>query len=151
MTVTGEPVSSDIKSSYLKEAERANQKSVLRANSKKHVLAVDDNASMRVLFYEALSMLDYDVVTAGNGAEAFKHFIQNNFDLVITDCKMPGMDGWQLAELIKSVSDQTPIIMVTGQDQDKVMDNLQGGNIDYLMLKPLDLDDFYNTVRASLN
>jgi two-component system sensor histidine kinase EvgS len=86
---------------YSNAAESTHQKSSFRANSKKHVLVVDDNASMRALLYDALSKLDCEVATASGGAEGFKQFSQNSFDLVITDCKMPGTDGWQLAALIK--------------------------------------------------
>jgi YesN/AraC family two-component response regulator len=54
-------------------------------------------------------MLDCVVATASSGAEGFKQFKQNSFDLVFTDCKMPGTDGWQLAALIKQVSTHTAI------------------------------------------
>ena len=87
--------------------------------------------------------------TAISGAEGYKQFSQNSFDLVITDCKMPGMDGWQLAALIKQVSAHTPIIMVTGQNQDEVMGKMQGGDIDFLIFKPFKLDNLYETVQAS--
>lgn len=150
MIITSEPVSNEINNSYLKEAESTNQKNTFWANNKKRVLAVDDNASMRTFLYDALSLLGYEVVAAANGADGFEQFIQNSFDLVITDCQMPGMDGWQLASLVKNVSTRTPVIMVTGQDEDKVKDKIQGGNIDFIIFKPFELDDFYKTVRASL-
>jgi two-component system response regulator DctR len=150
MIFTSEPSSNEINNSYLKEAAGTNQKSTFRANSKRRVLAVDDNASMRAFLYDALSMLDYNVVTEGSGTEGFERFIQKYFDLVITDCQMPSMDGWQLAELIKKVSNHTPIILVTGQNKDQVMDKMQCGYIDLILFKPFELDDFYKTVRASL-
>jgi DNA-binding response OmpR family regulator len=150
MIFTSYPVSSEINNSSLNEAKRTNQKITSRANSKKRVLAVDDNASMRTFLYDALSMLDYEVVTAASGAEGFEQLIQKSFDLVITDCQMPGMDGWQLAELLKKENILTPVIMVTGQDEDAVKEKMQGANVDYMMFKPFGLDDFYNTVRASL-
>ena len=149
MGITSEPNPNISNKSYLNEAESANQKSTFCANSKKHVLVVDDHALMRALLYDALSMLDYEVATASDGAEGFKQFSQNSFDLVITDCKMPGTDGWQLAALIKQVNAHTPIIMVTGQNQDEVMDKMQGGNIDFLIFKPIKLNNFYEAVRAS--
>ena len=132
----------------MKEAESTNQKIAFEANSKKRVLAVDDNPSMRTLLYDALSFLDYEVVVAGSGADGFEQFIQNSFDLVITDCQMPGIDGWQLASLVKKVSTRTPVIMVTGQDEDAVMDKMQDSDIDYMMFKPFQLDEFYTTVRS---
>jgi CheY-like chemotaxis protein len=149
MIFSSEPNPNALNKSCLNEAESTNQKRTYRANSKKHVLVVDDNALMQTFLYDALSMLDYEVVTASSGAEGFKQFSQNSFDLVITDCKMPGMDGWQLAALIKQVNAHTPIIMITGQNQDEVLDKMQGGNIDFLIFKPFRLNNFYEAVRAS--
>ena len=113
-------------------------------------MAIDDNASMRNFFYDALSFLGFEVVAAGNGADGFEQFSQNSFDLVITDCQMPGMDGWQLASLVKKLSTRTPVIMITGEDEFMVMDKMQDSDNDHLMFKPFKLDDFYTTVRASL-
>ncbi len=126
------------------------QKINFEENSKKRVLAVDDNPSMRTFLYDALSLWGYEVVAAGSGADGFEQFSQKPFDLVITDCQMPGMDGWQLASLVKKASTLTPVIMVTGQDRYAVMDKMQDSDIDHIMFKPFKLDEFYTTVRASL-
>jgi DNA-binding NtrC family response regulator len=150
MFITSEPNPNVSNKSCLSETENINPNSTFRANSKKHVLVVDDDALVRAFLYDALSKLDYVVATASSGAEGFKQFGQNPFDLVITDCKMPGTDGWQLAALIKQESTHTPIIMVTGQSQDEIRDGMQGGNIDFLIFKPFKLSNFYDTVRASL-
>ncbi len=149
MGITSEPNPNVSNKSYLDEVESTNQIGTFRANSKKHVLVVDDNDFIRALLYDALSMMDYEVATASSGAEGFKQFSQNSFDLVITDCKMSGTDGWQLAALIKQVSTHTPIIMVTGQNEDEVLPKMQGGDIDFLIFKPFKLDKFYEAVRAS--
>jgi DNA-binding NtrC family response regulator len=133
----------------LNEAESTNQIGTFRANSKKHVLVVDDDALIRAFLYDALSKLDCEVATASSGAEGFKQFSRNSFDLVITDGKMPGTDGWQLAALIKQESTNTPIIMVTGQNKDEVVDKMQGGDIDFLIFKPFKVNKLYEAVRAS--
>lgn len=99
---------------------------------------------MRCLF------LGYEVVAASSGADGFEQFSRNSFDLVITDCQMPGMDGWQLVAQVKKASPRTPVIMVTGQDEYAVMNKMQDSVIDHLMFKPFKLDAFYKTVRASL-
>jgi DNA-binding NtrC family response regulator len=150
MIITSEPASTEIHKTYLKEEESTKQKNTALTKNKKRVLMVDDDASMRAILYDALSILGYEVVAAGNGTEGFEQFIQNTFDLVITDCKMPGMDGWQLSALVKKVSTRTPVIMVTGQDKYAVTEKMQESDIDYIMFKPFKLDDFYTTVRASL-
>ena len=146
MAIAGEPKPSE---SHFNVMEKTHQKSTFRANSKKRVLVVDDDAFIRAFLYDALSMLDYEVATASGGAEGFTQYGQNPFDLVITDCKMPGTDGWQLAALIKQVSAHTPIIMVTGQSPDEIMPKMQGGNIDFLIFKPFELNKLFEAVRAS--
>jgi DNA-binding response OmpR family regulator len=150
MIVASEPSPKEPNKTQVEKAEGTNQKIIFEANNKKRVLAVDDNAAMRTFLYDALSFLDYEVVAVGSGADGFGQFIENSFDLVVTDCQMPGMDGWQLAALVKKVSTRTPVIMVTGQDEYAIMDKMQDSDIDYVMFKPFKLDDFYVTVRASL-
>ena len=135
--------------SYLNEAESTHRKSTIHANCKKRVLVVDDDAMIRDFLNDALSVLGYEVTTAPGGAEGLDQFGQNAFDLVITDCLMPGTDGWQMAERIRQISASTPIIMVTGQNEDEVRPKMQGGNIDFLVFKPFKLDKLYEAVRAS--
>ena len=131
------------------EAKDIKRNATFHAKSKKKILVVDDDAMIRDLLYDALSVLDYEVATASGGAEGFKQFSQNFFDLVITDCKMPGTDGWQLAAQIKQISAQTPIVMVTGQSKDEVMDNMQGGDVDFMIFKPIRLNNLHESIRAS--
>ena len=127
----------------------AKPKSTFRAKSKKKILVVDDDALILNLLHDALSKMNYEVATAGGGADGFKQFSQNSFDLVITDCKMPGTDGWQLAALIKQLSAHTPIIMITGQSKDEVMDNMQEGNVDFMIFKPIKINYLYEVIQAS--
>ena len=149
MVFASEPKPGVSNKSYLDEVESTSLRSTSRPNGRKRVLVVDDDATIRAVLYDALSMQGYEVMTASGGAEGFKHFRQNSFDLVITDCKMPGTDGWQLAALIKQVSTHTPVIMITGQNEDEVRSKMQGGNIDFLILKPFKLNIIYEAVRAS--
>ena len=105
----------------------------------------------KVPFVQTAKSISWWWTTASGGAEGFKQFKQNFFDLVITDLKMPGTDGWQLAKLIKQENTHTPIIMVTGQNKEEVIDKMQGGDIDFLIFKPFALDHFYEAVRASFD
>ncbi len=117
--------------------------------NKKRILVVDDDDMIRDLLYHTLSRMDYEVVTASGGAEGFEQFSQDSFDLVITDCKMPGTDGWTLAARIKQVSAQTPIIMITGQSKDEVTENMQKGDVDFLIFKPIKLNSLHESILAS--
>ncbi len=77
------------------------------------ILVVDDEEGARELFYTILSDEGYDVTLANNGEEALSLFKSDAFDLVISDIKMPVMDGLQLLQEIRKTGSKTDVIMVT--------------------------------------
>lgn len=89
------------------------------------ILIVDDEAYIRRVVELKLKNKGYEVISAANGNEALEKFKSHNPEIVITDIKMPGMDGRALCEQIKKVEDNKPclIIIVTCSVSDG---NLQG-------------------------
>jgi DNA-binding response OmpR family regulator len=77
------------------------------------ILVVDDEEGARELFNTILTDEGYDVALAGSGEEALSLFKNQPFDLVITDIKMPVMDGLQLLQEIRKIGSKTDVIMVT--------------------------------------
>lgn len=77
------------------------------------ILVVDDEAGARELFFTILTEEGYDVSLASNGAEALGMFKGDLFDLVLTDIKMPVMDGLQLLQEIRKLGSKSDVIMVT--------------------------------------
>jgi DNA-binding NtrC family response regulator len=77
------------------------------------ILVVDDEEGARDLFNTILTDEGYDVSLANGGEEALVLFKSNPFDLVITDIKMPIMDGLQLLQEIRKMGSKTDVIMVT--------------------------------------
>jgi two-component system response regulator PilR (NtrC family) len=77
------------------------------------ILIVDDEKSMRELLSIMLRKEGYDVVTAENGEKALKAIQTDIYDLVITDLKMPQMDGMSLLKAVKDASPDTIVIIVT--------------------------------------
>lgn len=77
------------------------------------ILVVDDEAGARELFSTILAEEGYNVSLASNGAEALSMFKGDFFDLVLTDIKMPVMDGLQLLQEIRKLGSKTDVIMVT--------------------------------------
>lgn len=96
------------------------------------VLVVDDEAPMRRLLELYLKKGDFEVQTAPSGEQAVEMAKEDSFDLVLLDIMMPGMDGWEVCQRIRSFS-EIPIIMLTARDQtvDKVK-GLKLGADDYL-------------------
>ena len=78
------------------------------------VLLVDDEAGILDLFGMILRNAGYSVRTAFNGAAGLRLFESAAWDLVITDRKMPEMDGERLAQEIKDIAPKTPLILITG-------------------------------------
>ncbi|HTG00760.1 MAG TPA: response regulator [Nitrospirota bacterium] len=77
------------------------------------ILVVDDEEGARELFNAILSDEGYEVQLADSGATALSLFRNNPFNLVITDIKMPVMDGLQLLQEIRKIGSKTDVIMVT--------------------------------------
>ena len=83
-------------------------------NAKRHVLVIDDDAVVGRSFNRVLSDKGYEVDTARNGEEALKDIEAQDYDVVFTDIRMPGMDGLEVAERIKARCPWTPIVVITG-------------------------------------
>lgn len=80
---------------------------------KKAVLFVDDNQVLSRLCCDILQREGYHAVPAFNGTEALEAFDKRRFDIVITDLRMEGMDGLELARAIRHKQPRLPVIMVT--------------------------------------
>jgi len=83
-------------------------------NAKRHVLVIDDDAVVGRSFDRVLSGKGYEVDTALNGEEGLKDIESQDYDVIFTDIKMPGMDGLEVAERIKARCPWTPVVVITG-------------------------------------
>jgi PAS domain S-box-containing protein len=121
--------------------EEREQKTVVLPRSL-HVLVVDDIPTVRDVVIAYLAADGHTFETATNGREGVEKFYKGKFDLVITDRAMPDMNGIQLAGLIKQLSANMPIIMLTGfGEMMKYVGEMPKG-VDYLLSKPVRLNDF---------
>jgi len=101
--------------------------------TQRKVLLVEDHKDLQKFLIDALSSLGYDFVVADDGLEAVECLKQNQFSIVLTDIKMPGMDGIHLLKHIKSHYPQSAVIAMTGFGGEYSYANLiQAGAIDYL-------------------
>ena len=78
------------------------------------VLIVDDEASIRDLLAKTLALADYDVDVAANGQVALEQVRRNGYSLLITDLKMPGLDGLSVISEARRVDSRLPVIVITG-------------------------------------
>jgi excisionase family DNA binding protein len=78
------------------------------------VLVVDDEASIRDLLSKTLALAEYDVDTAADASTALGRVRAAEYDLLIADLRMPGMDGLTLIRQVKRIRAELPIIIITG-------------------------------------
>lgn len=114
----------------------------------KKVLIVDDERLIVEVIAEYLQFEGYDSCTALNGEEGLRQLEEQHPDLVITDMRMPGMDGYEFARRVRQAYD-IPIIMLTGTIQ--TLDDLPGEKlVDAFMTKPVQLLDLLAQVESVL-
>ena len=82
---------------------------------KKTILCVDDNEQSLSIRKILLETRGYRVVVCNNGEQALEAFRRGGIDLVLTDLVMPGVDGSRLIEGVKSLSPQTPTVLISGR------------------------------------
>ena len=103
-------------------------------------MLVDDEEGIRKVLSISLSDIGYQVFTAENGEEALKIFHRENPPIVLTDIKMPVMDGIELLRKIKDENPDTEVIMITGHgDMDLAIKSLKYRAIDFVT-KPINDD-----------
>lgn len=106
-----------------------------------HILLVDDDADVRTSIYNFLTVRQHDVTQAENGKDALSKIEQNRFDIVITDIKMPGADGYQILRDIKQKIPETEVIMMTGfGDIDMAVNAMKDGAFDFFT-KPVKMQE----------
>ena len=105
------------------------------------ILVADDEAILRISVSDHLRNQGWQVDEAENGNQALKLIKQNRYDLLLSDIRMPELDGETLLEKSKEIAPHTEIIMMTAHGStDTAVNCLKNGAADYIQ-KPFDLDD----------
>ena len=85
-----------------------------KPDGRPRVLVVDDEASIRDLLAKTLALAEYDVDVAHDGRVALERMRLFSYDLLITDLKMPGMDGLEVIHEARRLNASLPVIIITG-------------------------------------
>jgi len=105
------------------------------------ILVVDDDKMLTDNLIEFLTKLGYQAFPAYNGKEGFARFEQEDFQVVITDLKMPEMDGMELLEEMKKLDSDVIVIILTGFGTiESAVQAIKGGAYDYIT-KPLKFEE----------
>lgn len=113
------------------------------------VMLVDDEERFLKTTNKLLSRKGYHVVTASSGIEALPIIASQDFDVVVLDIRMPGIDGLQALREIKKLKSGIEVILLTGHASvDTAVDGLRLGAYDFL-LKPCDIDELCLKIDAA--
>jgi len=114
------------------------------------ILVVDDEEGARELFNTILTDEGYNITLANNGEEALSLFKSDKFNLVITDIKMPVMDGLQLLQEIRKAGSKADVIMVTAYGEvETYLKSMSLGAVEYIN-KPIRLKELKRIVHKVL-
>ena len=113
------------------------------------LLVVDDEENIRMLFKEELEDEGYQVEAASNGLEALEKLKGSNFDLVVLDIKMPGMDGIQALNEIKNLNKDQPVILCSAYGEFK--QDFSSWVSDGYIVKSADTRELKQTIKNILN
>ena len=104
------------------------------------ILVADDDHLNRLTMQRLLEKLGYRVDTAVDGRQAARFFSKTRYDYVFLDLRMPAVDGFQAAELIRDLNSSVPIIAVTAHRQEEVMEETRKAGFTSCITKPLSFE-----------
>ena len=114
------------------------------------ILVVEDDIDLNKILTRSLISRGYEVISAQNGQDALDKTEDQSYDMIITDIMMPKMDGFELAQSIRAVNKNIPIIFMTARDDkpSKIFGYSIG--IDDYVVKPFDMDVLIMKIGAIL-
>ena len=115
------------------------------------ILIVDDQVGIRLLLKELFAKEGLATHIASNGVEAPHLFEQYEFDCVLLDVKMPGMDGIEVLKHIRSVNKTVPVFMMTAYGEQDLINQTNEYNVQKFFTKPFNIFDVRDTIIQLLN
>lgn len=114
------------------------------------LLVVDDNEEVLAILRDMLHRDGHEVVAVTDGRKALEIIQTEEFDLVLTDLRMPHISGWEIAKKVKCKNPKLPVVVLTGWAIECQEEDLSKEGVDMLLLKPLDRGELTESVRKIL-
>lgn len=114
------------------------------------ILVVEDDIALNKSICIFLTQNGYEVRGCNNGNEAFDILFKENYDLIISDIMMPEIDGYNLAENIRQINKEIPILFITAKDDFPSKQKSFTLGVDDYMVKPIDLNELLLRVGSLL-
>lgn len=114
------------------------------------ILVVDDELLIRDLLYDFFTQQGWDIAIAESGEKALEILRDKKVDLMLTDLRMPAMDGMTLTSQVREDYPDIPVVIMTGYPSvDSAVDALRQRVADYV-IKPFNINKLYKTIEANL-
>ncbi|SFG17931.1 Signal transduction histidine kinase [Salegentibacter agarivorans] len=118
---------------------------------KQKILIVDDNRINQVVTRRILEKQNFECVVVGNGVEAIERVTAMDFDLILMDLNMPGINGMETTQRIRNLSKDVPIVALTAVEIEEVRNEIFAAGMNDIIVKPYDIERFYQTIKRNLN
>lgn len=119
-------------------------------NTQPSILVVDDELLIRDLLYDFFTGQGWSIAVAGNGTKAMQIMQEKNIDLVLSDIRMPEMDGMELTAQIQRDHPEVPVVLMTGYPSvDSAIAALRSKVADYIT-KPFNINELLKSLEAHL-
>ena len=115
----------------------------------KKILVIEDDEDIRTVVATRLKRAGYETTTASDGKDGLRHFYGDRPDLVVLDIAMPVMDGWQVLERLREVSDVPVLILTAATQEREKLRGLRSGADDYIT-KPFSGEELLARVEVAL-
>jgi len=115
------------------------------------ILVIDDERSIRNTLKDILEYEKYEVDLAEDGKKALEAVKHAEYDIILCDIKMPGMDGIEVLEQLNTLAPDSPVVMISGHGNiDTAVESIKKGAYDFIE-KPLDLNRLLITIRNAMD
>src|SRR5437667_2927674 len=124
-----------------------------KTSRKPIVLLVDDYPDAREMYAEYLEFSGFDIVQAGNGAEAIERALDSHPDVILMDLSLPVMDGWEATRRLKADerTKDIPVLAVTGHALAGISEGAKKAGCDAFVTKPCLPDELVKEIRRVLD
>jgi CheY-like chemotaxis protein len=116
----------------------------------KKILIVDDQEDIRSLLKESFEGSGYETFLAEDGVRALELYKENNIDVILSDIKMPNLDGIELSKSVKSINKSTPIFLITAFS-DYTENDVKAIGVEAIIFKPFDMSEIVEIINLKMN
>ncbi len=132
------------------EKEEPVSPQMIKQGRQARILVIDDEEVVRNVLSRTLANVNHQVTLAADGEKGVQLFREGTFDMVLTDLGMPGMSGWEVCRMIKKISPDTPVGMITGWGADMSQSKVDEYGLDFVISKPFDINQILNVVAETM-